>query len=168
MPTDPEVLHAIRESGGADENRAHAHLQCIWPYAPSTCPSLLTSRPAARDLLSQHEVKLSILAVPSIAILFRLPVRRDVAPRKKDLPFPKLSYKLRVVSFLIQATGVEARRGCNRCSRGNGPWDCCVVTQGPEGAQLSKGACANCCWGHPNLCSFCTSPSSPPVSLTSS
>lgn len=120
--------------------------------------SLLTHRPAARDLLTQHDVKLSILAVPSIAVLFRLPVRRDPVPRKADGPFPQLSYKSRVVSFLIQATGIECRRACNRCSRGNGPWECCVTAQGPEGAQVSKGACANCCWGGQlSLCSFCTS-----------
>lgn len=131
--------------------------------------SRLTLRPAARDLLSRHDVKMSILAVPSIAVLFRLPVRRDPVPRKDHAPFPQLSNKTRVVSFLVQATGIECRRVCNRCSRGNGPWDCCVVAQGPEGAQVSKGACANCCWGgHLSVCSFCTSRQSGPLILLAS
>ncbi|KAK1452441.1 hypothetical protein CMEL01_16763, partial [Colletotrichum melonis] len=77
-------------------------------------------------------------------------------PRRKGKRLPIVRTH-RVLAVLIQATGLERRPPCDRCSRAKGPWKECVAVLSPEGAQATRGACANCLWNNQgSLCSFST------------
>lgn len=111
---------------------------------------------AGHDILAMYHVKSSVSAITTVNMLAYLPVRREIVRRSSAHVVP-IANKHRVISLLVQATGVEARVPCTKCARGNGPWTTCVVSHGAEGTEATRGACANCCWANQGAsCGFCT------------
>ncbi|KAK1445282.1 hypothetical protein CMEL01_16821 [Colletotrichum melonis] len=105
-------------------------------------PPSLNPKRIGRDVLDGLGVNSLVRSGRSVGVLSALTIARELPPRRDGKPILVVR-KHRVLSVLVQTTGSRRRVSCERCSRGNGPWKDCVAPNGPEGAEATKGACAN-------------------------
>lgn len=138
------------------------------PSSPCCFSSSLILFAAGGSLLDRLGVGSSFRTHRIVAVLSCSPVKRDLVPRRKDRALP-VTYSHRTIAVLVQATGLERRPCCDRCTRANGPWTQCVVAHTAEGIQSTRGSCANCLWNNQgSLCSLRTSTPNPAMSLRAS
>ncbi|KAK1446666.1 hypothetical protein CMEL01_16816, partial [Colletotrichum melonis] len=110
MPAQPTTLYSSKLSP--------------WPPCLRQSPLAgfsLTWALAGRDVLDRLGVDELIRSGRSVAVLSASPVVRDLVPRRKGKRLPIVRTH-RVLAVLIQATGLERRPPCDRCSRAKGPW----------------------------------------------